>query len=117
MTVDFFLFGKAAIRSLYHGGKAMKHCEKCGNTMRENNAFCPNCGAKQRYGQDQHDSIRDSQFTKYMGLSLKGIYRNTIDLTPQGVHMYRTKSLVWRKYDKLIPIVVSEELGIAKLVL
>ena len=81
----------------------MKHCEKCGNKMNENTAFCPMCGAKQRYAKDRYSNIEQSRFAKYEGLSIKGTNKNILELLPQGIHIFRLKSLMWERYDKIIP--------------
>lgn len=92
----------------------MKHCEKCGNKMNENTAFCPMCGAKQQYTTDRYSYIEQSRFTKYEGLSIKGIYKNILELLPQGIHIFRSNSLMWGKYDKIIPYEKIKGIGYQK---
>lgn len=81
----------------------MKHCEKCGNKMQSGFAFCPQCGTRQLTSKDQFTSIPHANFYKYRELKITDIYKRELELTPEGVHIFRRKSLLWGKYDILIP--------------
>ena len=85
----------------------MKYCINCYNSMPDEYAFCPRCGA------NQGGELKPiASFDKYANLSIKGVYHNTLELTPQGVHIFGSWSVFRKAYDKMIPYdeIISIEL-------
>lgn len=82
----------------------MKYCQECGTQLNDTAKFCVNCGTP-------CDTItepgiatipKETPASQYYGLSFKDIFGKVIELTPQGVYIYRHKG-IFMKFDNRIP--------------
>ena len=79
----------------------MKYCEKCGQIIKPGYIFCTSCGTKQKNHSNRNADVPNYIISKYINLTIKGIYKNILEITPSGLHMYRN-SIVFPEYDKII---------------
>ncbi len=82
----------------------MKFCQECGTRLNDTAKFCTKCGMQCETSdiEVETQNIEQTDFSKYYGLSFKDIFGKTIELTQQGVYIYRHKG-VFLKFDNTIP--------------
>ena len=81
----------------------MKYCQECGTQLNDTAKFCVKCGTSCTTTDNTPATSTDVQpdFSKYYGMSFKDIFGKTIELTAQGVYIYRHKGL-FVKFDNTI---------------
>ena len=82
----------------------MKFCSECGTQLTDAAKFCVKCGTPCAAGIESNSppSIEQDAFSRYYGMTFKDIFSKVIELTPQGVYIYRHKGM-WLKFDNVIP--------------
>ena len=81
----------------------MKYCQECGTQLNDTAKFCMKCGTPCGAAESSHTTpaVSHTDFSKYYGISFKDIFGKIIELTPQGVNIYRHKG-VFLKFDNTI---------------
>ena len=82
----------------------MKFCQECGTQLSDSAKFCVKCGTPcdMVEGSAITTTKQTTDFANYYGLSFKDIFGKIIELTPQGVCIYRHKG-IFLKFDNIIP--------------
>lgn len=84
----------------------MKYCYKCGNSMEDDMLFCQKCGTKCISSESPKPDTASKQdsYAEYWGLSYKDFESSKeIELTPDGVHIFKQKGMKRFQFDKIIP--------------
>lgn len=71
-----------------------KYCDKCHNVLNDSDEFCPYCG--------KPISI-NAIIDRYVGITYSGIYKNKLEITPNGLLIYSDGTFLMGGYEKLIP--------------
>ncbi len=79
----------------------MKFCQECGTQLNDSAKFCVKCGTPCDMVEETVTK-QANDFSQYYGLSFKDIFGKIIELTPQGVYIYRHKG-IFLKFDNTIP--------------
>ena len=82
----------------------MKFCQECGTQLNDTAKFCVKCGTScdVKGNSIATQSIGQASFSRYYGMTFKDIFGKIIELTPQGVYIYRHKG-IYLKFDNVIP--------------
>ena len=82
----------------------MKFCQQCGTSLDDVAKFCVKCGTPCVIDTNivSTSTIVRMDSSKYYGMTFKDIFGKIIELTPQGVYIYRHKSISL-KFDNVIP--------------
>lgn len=82
----------------------MKFCQECGTQLNDTAKFCVKCGTPCDVKENTipTQTIVQDSFSRYYGMSFKDIFGKIIELTPQGVYIYRHKG-IFLKFDNVIP--------------
>lgn len=72
----------------------MKFCQECGTQLSDTAKFCVKCGTPCSAAESiPTPTIEQTNFSKYYGMTFKDIFGKFIELTPQGVYIYRHKGI------------------------